>query len=225
MATSAASSKSAGCRERATSCASGSTVERFRRARQPTPMRTLIVWLALANQGVAAPESYSERLSDLERRVDELKEQVFIDKARLFRLRELLLHQKIAGARMLILHRNEVGSMYIPVEYVYSLDSRKIWSRVDESGKLSQEKEVEVFNGTLSPGAHTMSLSTVYIGNGYGIFSYLKGYRFHFTANYTFIAGEGKQLQLKTVLHEKGNIMTTDMPDRLAVDFREQILR
>jgi hypothetical protein len=168
--------------------------------------------------------SYTIRLHDLERRVNELKEQIFRSKARLNLLKETVLHGVIAGARAIITHRNEMGSMYTPVRYIYALDGQEIYAKVDESGKLGDQKEIEVFNGSITPGNHTLSVQMVYQGNGYGVFSYLKGYKFTAKSSRTFTAPEGKQLQMKVVGFEKGNPVTTDPKDRPAVDFRESLV-
>ncbi len=168
--------------------------------------------------------SYTVRLHDLERRVNELKEQIFRSKARLNLLKETVLHGVIAGARAVITHRNEMGSMYTPIRYVYALDGQEIYSKTDESGKLGDQKEIEVFNGSITPGNHTLSVQMIYQGNGYGVFSYLKGYKFTAKSSRTFTAPEGKQLQLKVVGFEKGNPVTTDPKDRPAVDFRESLI-
>jgi hypothetical protein len=164
------------------------------------------------------------RLRDLERRVDELKEQVFRSKARLNLLKETVLHGVIAGARAIITHKNEMGSMYMPIRYTYALDGNEIFSKVDETGKLADQKEFEIYNGAITPGNHTLSVQMVYQGNGYGVFSYLKGYKFTAKSSHTFTASEGKQLQLKVVGFEKGNAVTTDPKDRPAVDFRENVM-
>jgi len=168
--------------------------------------------------------SYTVRLHDLERRVNELKEQIFRSKARLNLLKETVLHGVIAGSRAIITHRNEMGSMYTPIRYVYALDGQEIYSKTDESGKLGDQKEIEVFNGSITPGNHTLSVQMIYQGNGYGVFSYLKGYKFTAKSSRTFTAPEGKQLQMKVVGFEKGNPVTTDPKDRPAVDFREQLV-
>lgn len=168
--------------------------------------------------------SYTVRLHDLERRVNELKEQIFRSKARLNLLKETVLHGVIAGARAIITHRNEMGSMYTPIRYVYALDGQEIFSKTDETGKMADVKEIEVFNGSITPGNHTLSVQMVYQGNGYGVFSYLKGYKFTAKSSRTFTAPEGKQLQLKVVGFEKGNPVTTDPKDRPAVDFRESLI-
>jgi hypothetical protein len=181
-----------------------------------------------ADPGTAAQAntngSYTVRLHDLERRVNELKEQIFRSKARLNLLKETVLHGVIAGARAVITHRNEMGSMYTPIRYVYALDGQEIFSKNDESGKLGDQKEIEVFNGSITPGNHTLSVQMVYQGNGYGVFSYLKGYKFIAKSSRTFTAPEGKQLELKVVGFEKGNPVTTDPKDRPAVDFREALV-
>ncbi|HZS41778.1 MAG TPA: dihydrolipoamide acetyltransferase [Polyangia bacterium] len=167
--------------------------------------------------------SYAFKLHDLERRVNELKEQIFRSKARLNLLKETVLHGVIAGSRAVIVHRNEMGSMYQPIRYVYALDGAEIYAKSDDSGKLGEQKEIEIFNGSLVPGNHTLSVQMVYQGNG-AIFTYLKGYKFTARSSHTFTAGEGKQLQLKVVGFEKGNPVTTDPKDRPAVDFRENVI-
>src|SRR5690348_17192581 len=106
----------------------------------------------------------SVRLRDLERRVNELKEQIFRSKARLNLLKETVLHGVIAGARAVITHRNEMGSMYEPISYVYSLDGNQIYPVGSEPAKLDQ-KEFEIYNGSLTPGNHTLSVQLVYQGN------------------------------------------------------------
>src|SRR4051812_13542812 len=123
-----------------------------------------------------AAGSYTVRLHDLERRVNELKEQIFRSKARLNLLKETVLHGVIAGARAIITHRNEMGSMYTPIRYLYALDGNQIYPVGSEAAKLDQ-KEFEIYNGSLTPGNHTLSVQLVYQGNGYGVFSYLKGYK------------------------------------------------
>jgi hypothetical protein len=174
----------------------------------------------LASQG--GPNA--TRLRDLERHVNELKEQIFRSKARLNLLKETVLHGVIAGARAVITHRNEMGSMYTPIRYVYSLDGTEIYVNTDETGKLADQKEITVFDGAVVPGNHTLSVQMVYQGNGYGLFTYLKGYKFTAKSSHTFTAGEGKQLSLKVVGFEKGNPVTTDPKDRPSVDFRETVL-
>jgi hypothetical protein len=169
--------------------------------------------------------SYTVRLHDLERRVDELKEQIFRSKARLNLLKETVLHGAIGGARAVIYHRNEMGGMYMPIQYVYALDGAEIFAKTDDTGKLGDQKEFEVFNGSMVPGNHTLSVQMVYQGNGYGVFSYLKGYKFTAKSSHTFTASEGKALQLKVVGFEKGNVVTTDPKDRPSVDFRETVIQ
>jgi len=195
---------------------------------QPAPAAAATATAAPAPAATAAPTAesgaYSVRLRDLERRVNELKEQVFRSKARLNLLKETVLHGVIAGARAVIIHRHEMGAMYTPIKYTYALDGAEIYSKADESGKLADQKEFEVFNGSITPGNHTLSVQMIYQGNGFGVFSYLKGYKFIAKSSHTFTATEGKQLQLKVVGVEKGNPITTDPKDRPSIDFKEHVI-
>ncbi len=169
-------------------------------------------------------DSYNAKLQNLEKHVNELKEEIFAHKARLNLLKETVLRGNIAGARATIVHRNEMGIMYIPVQYVYALDGAEIFARADDSGKLGEQKEFEIFSGSIVPGNHTLTVQMVYQGNGLGVFSYVKGYKFTAKSSHTFTTAEGKQLQLKVVGFEQGNALTTDPKDRPAVDFRESIV-
>jgi len=59
-------------------------------------------------------------------------------------------------------------------------------------------------------------------GNGYGVFSYLKGYKFKVPSSHSFTITEGKTLKLDVIAWEKGDV-TTDLTDRPAIRFTENI--
>ncbi len=171
----------------------------------------------------AEQSTYNIRLRDLERRVDDLKEQVFRSKARLNLLKETVLHGVIAGARAVIINRNEMSSIFQPIRIVYALDGAEIFAKSDDTGKLGEQKEMEIFNGSLLPGNHTLSVTIVYQGNGFGVFSYLKGYKYTVRKSNSFSVPEGKVTTLKVVGIEKGNALTTDPKDRPDLDFRSNV--
>jgi hypothetical protein len=195
----------------------------------PAPAATTTPPPATAPAASKAPQattgvSYTVKLHDLERKVNELKEQIFRSKARLNLLKETVLHGVIAGSRAVIMHRNEMGGTYTLVKLVYALDGAEIFAKADDGGHLGDNKEFEIFNGSIVPGNHTISVIMQYQGNGYGVFSYLKGYKFTVKDSKTFTFGEGKQTQLRVVGFEKGNPITTDPKDRPAIDFRMNVI-
>ena len=113
----------------------------------------------------------------------------------------------------------------MPVRYVYALDGAGIYCEERRHAENWAIKKRSKFSTDRSlPGNHTLSVQMVYQGNGYGVFSYLKGYKFTAKSSRTFTAPDGKQLQLKVVGYEKGNPVTTDPKDRPAVDFRESLV-
>jgi hypothetical protein len=162
--------------------------------------------------------SYVVQLKELEQRVNELKERIFRSKARLNLLKETVLHGVIAGSRAIIKHKNDMGSSFRLIKVVYAVDGAKIYSKADDSGGLNEKREFEVFNGSIVPGNHTISVQMVFRGHGYGIFSYLRGYKFTVRSSHTFTAAEGRQNVITVKAYEKGNI-TTELKDRPAVKF------
>jgi len=176
----------------------------------------------------AAPASGAEpptniRLRSLEQRVDALKEQAWRVKARVGMLKEAVLGGGI-GARATISHINKMGGSFRLSRVVYALDGQQIFSRIDEdSSKLNDLKSIEVFSGPIAPGSHTISVLLEYHGNGYGVFAYLKQYKFTVRSSHSFTATEGKETQVNVEGYEKGGL-TTQLKDRPAVDFKESII-
>ncbi len=188
------------------------------------------VEVSVENRGIPKPppepgtadEAYQRKISALEGRVNELKEKIFRSKARLANLKGTVLSTSIAGAEALIVHRNEMGSSFRLEKAIYSLDGHPIRSLIDEEGDLAGKEEIEIFSGPIQPGNHTISVVMTYRGNGFGIFSYLRGYLFNLRSSHTFHADEGKLIQVKVVGYEKGGI-ATDLKDRPDIRFEDQL--
>jgi hypothetical protein len=166
--------------------------------------------------------TYSVRLRDLEHSVNELKEQIFRSKARLSLLAETVLQGVVAGAQARIVHENKMGNSYKLVKIVYALDGAPILNKADEEGDLGEREQFDVYNGSIVPGEHTLTVQLEYRGHGYGIFSYLRGYRFKVSSSHTFTAAEGKLTGLRVVGYEKGG-PTAPLEDRPAVRYIERV--
>ena len=173
---------------------------------------------ASADQG-----AYTVRLRGLEKNVNELKEQIFRTKARLNLLKETVLGGVIGASRAIIHHKNEMGSSFRLIKAAYALDGVQIYSKSDDTGALADMQDFDIYNGAIQPGSHTLSVALTYQGNGFGVFSYLKGYKFNVKSSHTFVAGDSKTTNITVVGYEKGNI-TTQLSDKPAVDFRVNVI-
>ena len=166
--------------------------------------------------------SYSVRLKDLEDRVNRLKEQIFRSKARLSLLAETVLDRRIAGANAVISFHNEMGGSFWLTKVTFLLDGGPILNKTDEDGNLAERDVIEIFDGPVMPGEHTLSVVLQYRGHGFGIFSYLKGYSFKIRSSRTFTVGEGKTIKIGVVGFEKGTV-TTPLEERPAVRYSESV--
>ena len=171
--------------------------------------------------GTADSGAYTVRLRGLEKNVNELKEQIFRTKARLNLLKETVLGGVIGASRALIHHKNEMGSSFRLIKAAFALDGVQIAAKSE--GNLAELQEFDVYNGAIQPGSHTLSVALTYQGNGFGVFSYLKGYKFNVKSSHTFVAGESKSTNITVVGYEKGNI-TTQLSDKPAIDFRVNVM-
>lgn len=168
--------------------------------------------------------TYAVRLRDLEQRINELKEQIFRSKARLSLLAETVLEGVVGGGQAVIVHENRMTQSYKLVRVAYALDGAPIFTKADEDGTLGDQQEFEVYNGSIVPGEHTLTVSLEYRGHGFGVFAYLKGYRFKVRSTYTFAVPEGRVANLQVVGYEKGG-PTTPLEERPAVRFIERVER
>jgi hypothetical protein len=163
------------------------------------------------------------RLRQLEQRVQALKERAWRAKARVEMLKEAVLGGGI-GARAGITHLNKMGSSYRLIQLVYALDGTTIFTRKDDSGALHETKSFDILSGPVTPGSHTLSVMAIYRGHGYGVFRYLKKYKFTVRSSHTFTVDEGKGLSIKVVGFEKGGT-TTRLEDRPALDFQVSVAK
>lgn len=172
---------------------------------------------------VTADEAFTTRVKTLEEQVVDLKEKIYRTKARLLLLQETVLGGDLSqGARAVLFHKNEMGSSFVLESVAYALDGAPIYTKVDVDGDLDKREEFEIFNGRIVPGQHQIAVRLVYRGHGYGVFSYLEGYKFKVQSNYTFNAEAGKVTTVKVVGFEKGGF-TSDLKDRPAVRYDQEV--
>jgi hypothetical protein len=184
---------------------------------------------APADAPQAVPQTAEEqndlKVRTLEERVSDLKEKIFRTKARLMNLQEMVIGGDITtGAKAVLVHRNEMGSTFYLESVAYALDGAPVYSKADVDGDLEKREEFEIFNGRIVPGNHQISVQLVYRGHGFGLFSYLEGYRFKVQSSYTFNAEPGKSMTVKVVGFEKGG-MTAELKDRPAVRYDVDVQR
>lgn len=178
---------------------------------------------AVPGAEVAGPEiPVNLRLRRLEQRVQALKERAWRAKARVGMLKEAVLGGGV-GARAKIEHVNKMGNSYRLIKLVYALDGAQVFARNDASGALHKEPDFDVLTGPISPGSHTISVLAQYRGHGYGVFKYLKKYKFTVRSSHTFTASEGKGTSIKVVAFERGGV-TTPLDKRPAFDFKVNVI-
>ena len=180
---------------------------------------------AAPQKPLTADEAFNARVKTLEEQVVDMKEKIFRTKARLLLLQETVLGGDLSsGARAVLFHRNEMGSSFVLESVAYALDGAPIFTKVDVNGDLDKREEFEIFNGRIVPGQHQVAVRLVYRGNGYGVFSYLEGYKFKVQSSYTFNAEGGKVTTVRVVGFEKGGL-TTDLKDRPAVRYDIEVTK
>lgn len=155
-------------------------------------------------QGETPEDVYDMRIRELETRVDDLKEKVFQSKSRIVLLKETVLSGNISGSRAIINHNTEVGGAYQLMRVLYSLDGARVFNQSDKNGSLADKKNFEIYNGSISPGNHKLSILLELKGSGFGVFSYMEGYKFRIKDSCQFKAQSGKNTIVDVELFDRG---------------------
>jgi hypothetical protein len=166
--------------------------------------------------------TYAVRLRDLEQRIDELKEQIRRSHTRLSLLSDTILSGGGAGSRAGIRFQNDFSSAFRVTRLLIVLDGAVQYNKTDQSGALAEQAEIPIFSGSVPPGDHTLQVLVNLQGNGYGVFSYLRGYRFEVKSSHSFTAVEGKTIGMQVVGYEKGGV-TTPLEERPAIRYVEKV--
>ncbi|HNS97577.1 MAG TPA: hypothetical protein PKL73_11555 [Polyangiaceae bacterium] len=166
--------------------------------------------------------TYSIRLRDLEQRIDELKEQIRRSHTRLSLLSDSILGGGSASARADITFDNEMSGAFRLTRAVFVLDGAVQYNRSDDTGALADQKTIPIYQGSIPPGDHTLQVVLELRGHGYGVFSYLRGYKFEVRSSHSFTITDGNALTLRTIAYEKGGV-TTPLEQRPAVRFIENV--
>ena len=166
--------------------------------------------------------TYAVRLRDLEQRIAELKEQIRRSHTRLSLLTDTVLAGGVSGSRSELQFQNEMSNAFTLVRALFVLDGAVQYNKSDDSGALAEQTQIPIYSGSVPPGDHTLQVLLQFQGNGYGVFSYLKGYHFDVRSSHSFTAVEGKTINLQVIAFEKGGV-TVPLEQRPAVRYAEKI--
>lgn len=164
--------------------------------------------------------TFSVKLHDLEQKVDDLQGQIRRSHTRLSLLSENIMGSG-GGSRAEVQFKNEMSSAFLLTRAVVVVDGQVQYSRQDDSGALAEQKEIPIYSGSMPAADHTISVALTFQGNGYGVFSYLRGYKFEVKSSHSFTAADGKAMTIVATAYEKGGV-TTPLEQRPAIQWQEK---
>jgi hypothetical protein len=110
-----------------------------------------------------------------------------------------------ADSRVELAFTNELGGSFVLMSVELRLDGELVGEQVS----------------TVPAGEHEVSVRARYRGEGHGIFSYLKEYKFDVKSKHTFRAPPLKTIAITAVCFERGG-PTTELSDRPAIRWVEE---
>lgn len=166
---------------------------------------------------------YDLRMDEIQSGMDELREDVFRSRSRLFLLREQVLNDSLGGAQAVITHVNELMRSFNIVSVVYSLDGTQIYSAHRDGSDIKNQKRVELLRRSVLPGAHNLSVQFVVQGRGRGFFAYPKDYTYTITTSHAFTVDTGQTIELDVIGYLRDGVKSyAERPQIRFVERRER---
>jgi hypothetical protein len=182
-----------------------------------TPAATAVE--AISPDAARAGDDDDQRVRTLEARVSELKERISRTRARLLELQDRVVGGELgSGARVVVVHRNEMGGSFALESVAYALDGTPVLARADQGGDLDKQGELQVFAGRVAPGPHQLAVKLTYRGRGAGLFGSAEGWRFKVQSSHQFSVEPGKVTTVRAVGFEQGG-RGVDLKDRPSVRY------
>lgn len=112
--------------------------------------------------------------------------------------------------------KDEMSDAFVLEEAMFSLDGVAVCGL--KGTRLHEIRAMQAFEGAIAPGEHEIDVELVFRGNGSGIFSYLKGYRFRARSSRAIEAARGERIQVLIEAQERGG-PTTPLEERPMIVF------
>jgi hypothetical protein len=166
------------------------------------------------------------KMRNFQMQANELKEKILRTKQAIQEMQKKLVAGSIGlGARVKLIHRNQMSGAFKLLSASYSLDGRPFFSKVDVNGDLDSLAEKEILHANILEGNHSIVVRLVFQGQGYGFFDYVEGYKIKVTSSYTFCAEQGKLLSISVVGFERDMTVPFEQRPSVRYDLEVEMLR
>ena len=118
-----------------------------------------------------------------------------------------------------IVFRNEFSDAFVVTRALFVLDGA-VLADLRETPDKALPMEVRLTTATPQPGDHTLQVLLQLRGHGYGVFAYLRGYRFEVKSSHPFTLDGRRPLRLEVVAWERGDTWTP-LESRPAICYAE----
>lgn len=113
------------------------------------------------------------------------------------------------GVPVTLEHRNQMSEGFRLVGAAFAIDGALMFDSNDDA--LLRRRSFPVLRTNVRSGEHELRVLLCYRGHGYGVFSYLSGYRFETTTSHSFRA-ESRDIRLRSIGFEQPDVAIERRP-------------
>lgn len=162
-----------------------------------------------------ADDRYEQDLQDLQRQLALLRERVIETKSRVVTYGDRVARGYTSGTRLIMQNENALGKRVKIESITYYLDGHQVYAKTFDGEPAAEE--MTVYRGSILPGRHKVDMEVVLRAKD-GLFDFSHSARLKLTTSEYVTANEGKQLNLRVRLFDKGGWFTK-ADDRPGISF------
>jgi hypothetical protein len=178
---------------------------------------------------VASPEPAASHpqiavsLKDVEGKVEKLREKVRRQRIFFEAIDGYFFPRGESGSQASVRFENDLSSAFVVTGTAIALDGVVQFEKHDAGGDIGT-KPITLFEGRAPVGRHTVQVLVTLQGNGYGVFSYLKDFKYDVRSSHSFTLLEESTMTIDVSTFEKESIVGK-LEDRPGVRFEDHLSR
>lgn len=142
---------------------------------------------------------YQNEIKEFDKIIDQINQDIKKEKKDISFLKNSLINNEISASKLVVKLINKDDGYFKITKVKITMNGNNILTK-DSLGK----KELTIFNESSSPGLYTFNFDLYVEGAGYGIFTYMKSYKFRIKRTVKVKVHDIGKSKLKIIIYKKG---------------------
>ncbi len=143
---------------------------------------------------------YQNEIKEFDRIIDQINKDIKKEEKDINFLKNSLINNEISASKLVVKLLNKDSGYFKITKIKITMNGNNILTR-----ETLDKKELTLFNEAATPGLYTFNFDLYVEGAGYGIFTYMKSYKFRVNRTVKIKVHDIGKSKLKIIIYKKGD--------------------